>query len=339
MKKKPLRDAVKTKKIQPLEKKVSKAVINRKFQSRVGKKVVFQEKSSFSFQPVCSLLEKDQPFPAMDVGNQPKYQTEDKYSLPVKYGDDRIVLLPRDPWWLYTYWDISQERIDRVIAAIDFSERTDLKWILRVYDVTGVSGFNGGNAYSFFDLDIGFEAGNWYMNVNPPGRDWCVEIGLKNSAGRFFAVARSNIVKSPCFGISSNIDEEWVLPEEEYFKVLGIYDLGRSSLERKRKFEELMKHQLSSPLASGGISSLFSMPKDSQDKFFLEVATELILYGRTEPDAHVTLEGKKIKLRKDGTFSFRYFLPEGDYKFEVIGTSKNKKYTIKKVPAVKRFNK
>lgn len=69
------------------------------------------------------------------------------------------------------------------------------------------------------------------------------------------------------------------------------------------------------------------------------MATELILYGRTEPDAQVTLEGKKIKLRKDGTFSFRYFLPEGDYKFEVIGTSKNKKYTIKKVPAVKRFNK
>lgn len=42
--------------------------------------------------------------------------------------------------------------------------------------------------------------------------------------------------------------------------------------------------------------------------FFFEIGTELIVYGRTEPDAKVTLEGKDIKLRSDGTFSLRYVL-------------------------------
>lgn len=42
--------------------------------------------------------------------------------------------------------------------------------------------------------------------------------------------------------------------------------------------------------------------------FFFEIGTELIVYGRTEPDAKVTLEGKLINLRSDGTFSLRYIL-------------------------------
>lgn len=259
------------------------------------------------------------------------------YRLPVKYGDNRIVILPRDPWWIYSYWDITQGRIDEVIFSLPDNQRQGLKWILRVYDVSGIS-FNGNNANSFFDLDINFDTGNWYVNISQPEREWCVEIGFKDPSGRFYPVARSNVIKTPYFGISSVIDEEWALPDEDYYKVLGVYDLGKSSMERKKRFEEIVKHQISSPLASWGVSSFSERPQE-QDKFFLEVWTELILYGRTESDAHVTVEGKKVDLRKDGTFSLRYALPVGDYKFEVVGTSSNKKHKIKKVPAVKRFNK
>ncbi len=262
-----------------------------------------------------------------------------RYSLPLRYSDNRITILPRDPWWIYSYWDISEQRINEVISAIPVYERENLKWILRVYDLTNVSHFDGKNANSFFDIGIHFEANNWYINVNQPERSWCVEIGLVNPSGKFFPVARSNVIKTPYFGISSIIDEEWALPDEDYYKVLGIYDLGKSSLERKRKFEEIVKNQISSPLASWGMSSLFSERHKEADKFFLEVWTELILYGRTEPDADVTVEGKKVNLRPDGTFSIRYALPVGDYQYKVIGVSKNKKHKITKTPAVKRFEK
>jgi hypothetical protein len=76
-----------------------------------------------------------------------------------------------------------------------------------------------------------------------------------------------------------------------------------------------------------------------RDEHFLEVWTELILYGRTAPESEVTVEGKKVNVRKDGTFSLRYTLPEGDFKFKVKSTSKNKKHKIAKTPAVKRYNK
>ena len=41
------------------------------------------------------------------------------------------------------------------------------------------------------------------------------------------------------------------------------------------------------------------------------VNTELIVYGATEPDAKVTVSGKEIALRPDGTFSLRFSLPDG----------------------------
>jgi len=53
----------------------------------------------------------------------------------------------------------------------------------------------------------------------------------------------------------------------------------------------------------------------------------------------VTVKGKKIKTRKDGTFSLRYALSEGDFSFEVTATSPNKKHKKNVTPAVKRYTK
>ncbi|MCG2705134.1 MAG: DUF4912 domain-containing protein, partial [Candidatus Omnitrophica bacterium] len=50
---------------------------------------------------------------------------------------------------------------------------------------------------------------------------------------------------------------------------------------------------------------------DAKRKFFFEAGTELIVYGRTEPDASVHLGEKQIPLRSDGTFTLRFALPDG----------------------------
>lgn len=297
-------------------------------------KVVEKNNLNFSLQREKEKVEETK-FTSVQEATQEIIQ----YNLPFRYADNRITLLARDPWWLHTYWDISENRVNEVISSIPVNERQNLKWIIRIYDVTEIGDFKGDNANSFFDMDVHFEANNWYINVNTPQRDWCVEIGFKNPMGKFFPVARSNVTQTPYFGISSSVDEEWVLPEDEYFKILGVYDLGKSSLERRKKLEEIIKHQISSPLASWGVSSLSSERVKEKDKFFLEVWTELILYGRTMSDAKVTVEGKKVNLRPDGTFTLRYALPVGDFKFEVTGVSKNDKHKIKRIPAVKRFDK
>ena len=55
--------------------------------------------------------------------------------------------------------------------------------------------------------------------------------------------------------------------------------------------------------------------------FWFNINAELILYGATEPDARVTIGGRDIKLRKDGSFSYRFALPDGQYELAVVVVS------------------
>jgi len=75
---------------------------------------------------------------------------------------------------------------------------------------------------------------------------------------------------------------------------------------------------------SGEVSSL-SSPFGAGEKrprsFWFNVNAELIIYGATEPDAKVTIGGRHIRLRPDGTFSYRFSLPDGDYDLPAVATS------------------
>jgi hypothetical protein len=89
---------------------------------------------------------------------------------------------------------------------------------------------------------------------------------------------------------------------------------------------ELIRRQLQQQISSM-VSSQFSLPSsiglssvssafgggERRRGFWFNVNAELIIYGATEPDAKVTIGDRRIKLRPDGTFSFRFALPDGEY--------------------------
>jgi hypothetical protein len=78
-------------------------------------------------------------------------------------------------------------------------------------------------------------------------------------------------------------------------------------------------------------------PRDKKRKFFFEIGTELIVYGRTEPDAEVWLGDKKIALRTDGTFSLRFALPDGKIPLDFVSISNDKVDSRRITTAVERF--
>jgi len=69
----------------------------------------------------------------------------------------------------------------------------------------------------------------------------------------------------------------------------------------------------SSPTSAFGGPSSPSAGQARPRGFWFNVNAELILYGATEPDAVVSIGGREIKLRRDGSFSFRFALPDGNY--------------------------
>jgi hypothetical protein len=130
---------------------------------------------------------------------------------PSKYGQDRLVLLARNPNWLYAYWEVSAARHETILQELKGS----LPWgesqpVLRLYDVTGVVGFNGSNANSFVDIPIQDSADNWNIKVGQPNRTFCLDLGRVLPGGRFITVLRSNFVETPRATISDRIDEEWM---------------------------------------------------------------------------------------------------------------------------------
>jgi hypothetical protein len=125
----------------------------------------------------------------------------------------------------------------------------------------------------------------------------------------------------------------WTQEQEHALaKVIAIDDSRRvwmGSLEiteliRRRLAQEMSSFGIMSSLgvSSLGISS-FSSPFGGLPSkgFWFMVNAELIIYGATEPDAKVTLGGNPVKLRPDGSFSFRFALPDGNYDLPAVAVS------------------
>ena len=227
--------------------------------------------------------------------------------VPGGYGEDRIVIQVRDPWWVHSYWEVTLNTIANLKKDLgDLFYRS--KRILRVYDVTGIN-FNGSNANRYFDIEVPDYSSNWYIDTAGPGRSWCVEYGLLLPDNRFIMVMRSNVTSTPLDGPSWITDEEWMIPDDLFARLYGLgIGFGRSSPVGKM-WQERLKHQIT----SGGLFSVSSPfgKRVEEHKFWLVANTELIVYGATEPDAKVTVQNKPINLRPDGTFTLRFALPEG----------------------------
>ncbi len=245
-------------------------------------------------------------------------EQQEATTLP-EYDDTRIALMVRDPYWLYTYWSINGETKNFISNHIKPWHQIQL--VLRVHDITNLHNFTGTESNYFFDVNIGHDIFNWYINVNGPNRTFCVDLGFIQDNGLFYTIARSNFVTTPRDNISEVIDEEWMSIEKDYQNLyrLGGGILGNSSAE----LVESLISRLEKEMGSGAVSS-FAGPAEGitqKRKFWLVVNTELIVYGATEPDASVFIQGEPIKLRPDGSFTLRFALPDGTQEIPVTGHS------------------
>ena len=170
--------------------------------------------------------------------------------LPAYYAEDELVLMVRDPWWLFAYWEVTPGREAQVMAEISRRGLYREKTVLRVYDRTGQGEGADGN---FFDIEIYYLNSNWYVDVGRPDCEWVTEIGIKTRDGQFFALVRSNVVRTPPFGISDVLDEEWMMPDEMYFKllkVIGGLEGSGGSMDIRRLLEKYIRQSPSSENSS-----------------------------------------------------------------------------------------
>ncbi len=260
------------------------------------------------------------------IRGEQSYPYVDKTGLPRNYGDTKIIILPRDPMWMFAYWEVSPGTFSELKKKLGEQSYNSSKWTLRIYDVTGVT-FNGSNQHKYFDISIDYWAENWYINVREANRAWCVDIGIVTPDGKFITVARSNVIIMPRQGISPITDEQWAMLQQEFERLLrlsGVDRIGKSSFDiaklMRERWEEIVS--ISLPGSPMGASSWRKMNVPEEVKgFWLRADTELIVYGATESNAKLTVQGKAVRLNPDGSFSLRFYLPDGKQEYPIEAVS------------------
>jgi hypothetical protein len=152
----------------------------------------------FRDEPSKGFLKKTGELGALDR----RRPAEEEYALPERYGKERLVLLARDPKWIYAYWEIARERYE------ELRDRRLQEWglsrpVLRLYDLTEQS-----PAQKHLDVELEDEANNWYVRVDRPHHRFVAEIGRVFPDG-FVSLVRSNEVSLPPDAPSMEIAEEW----------------------------------------------------------------------------------------------------------------------------------
>ena len=218
---------------------------------------------------------------------------EERFSIPSGYGDTRIVLMARDPWWLYAYWEIcsSDERAARMQLLP--KEIAGLQTVLRVYDVSG----RAKPEQLAFDIPLSGLANSWYVKTDAPAHEFLVDIGLLTAAGKFLRLARSNRAATPRFGPSNIVDERWSTSDDVFWKLFGATGtVGGSSPGEWMALRIGLPGQGLLPVVRG---------------FWSRVNTDLVIHGTTAPKSSISILGRPVEVRTDGTFSLRVSLPEG----------------------------
>ena len=122
---------------------------------------------------------------------------------------------------------------------------------------------------------------------------------------------------------ASRPPSSWTSQQEQALaKIINIDDVRRVWMG-SFEITELIRRRLAHEISSLGVSSL-SSPFGGVERpkgFWFNVNAELVIYGATEPTAKVTLGGHEIKLRSDGSFSYRFALPDGKYDLPAVAVS------------------
>jgi uncharacterized protein len=174
------------------------------------------------------------------------------------------------------------------------------------------------------DIPVHGGVKNWYVDVQSPPQTYRLEIGYLGTNGKFFSLARSNVVSTPAGAASDSLDVHWNDVLADCDKIYAMS--GGFASEGSNDLQELFEERLRRPMgpANGnrfgaGVEGL--LPRDHNLRF--QVEAEIVVHGATHPDAQVSLHGEPLKLRPDGSFSVRLDMPNRRQVIPIVASTKD----------------
>jgi hypothetical protein len=190
-----------------------------------------------------------------------------------------------------------------------------------------------------------------FLQNPPPAPAHIAEIGARSAHGDWECLASSGPVSLPPSAYASdptrsqflNTGESGIRPgvSPDYFariiapSSVSIAAQGSSELGVRmtsgRSGSGGLENQTSSSNLSFGVSSGEWTPsaenlpsvggEGAPEDFWFRVNAEVVVFGSAKPGAQVTLSGRPIALRPDGSFTFRCALPDGRFELPLVAVA------------------
>ncbi len=311
------------------------------------------------------LLEGDDPRPFRSARTAPAFQSQasSKLStaLPRAYGTGKLIVAVRDPHCVYATWDFTDEQ-QQHHHALSRSGRLSLRVIESASNKIASEVETRGESRHWF-LNVPWATANYVVQLGyyQTGGEWKVirESGPVSTPpdrvaeGRNLRLSRdkrsTGMEPVPAAtGSFPNIPIEEILAR--IGKLVPQPDMALAGHQHTIK-TPLLPADRGDAQASASLRQIYaelyglvdlpewtglssfelaiSSPPGGELRptrgFWFNVDAELIVYGATEPSAQVTMGGRPIQLRPDGTFSLRFALPDGDHTLPLAATSADRR--------------
>ena len=164
-------------------------------------------------------------------------------------------------------------------------------------------------------------------------RELCELIAIQGQPGEELAETRARLQRSDYeLPFQARVPRDLKHEEaHELLEHLGDEDV-RSRMVGSFEITEMLKKRFETMVSSGqwassaggwvtSVSSPFGASFKRERSFHMHVNAELIIYGGTEPNAKVCIDGQKINPSEDGNFRYHFAFPDGRFHIPVNATS------------------
>ena len=233
---------------------------------------------------------------------------------------NRAVLMARGPHWLHVFWEITNDSVHRVKAAMGTTWHTAVP-SLRVLEVFGDKGETPSERI-FREIQIHGGVKNWFIDVHKP-MSCRVEIGYKTRCGKFYKLCRSNRIAAAPVSRIDSLDTHWKDIESDssrIFSLSGGYTDDTDSEELRELFQERLRQPLGPPTTNNLTHNEVNTYSEKKG-FPMKVDAELVIFGRTEKGSYLSIKGEPIDIASDGSFRIRLEMPNRRQVIPIYGQS------------------
>lgn len=281
--------------------------------------------------------------------------------LPAGYGTGHVFATPRDPHWLHITWDLGSEHIkefnslsiDGHLALQIFGENQPDRphTIAHVHPESTSWMVFCGRPGGGFRAELGYfrdgEHGDEWVRLGTSSLARMPGIGstseharsgqtvsapnpLAATTGEFSATSPSSWLGAPPAAFPDQFNAPSSGEVAATWPTAQLSDSGwqtnPSSPDVPMPVPAPGESRLLPPQAFLGADVTSPAPAQGQGpgrerNFWMNVNAELIIYGATDPGATMSIAGQTVRLRSDGSFSFRFAFPDGDYELPIIAVS------------------